>query len=101
MSFVCCFCVLGFSENRQFAPRTIVRAANLLAETWGKTGSAQFPPRTIVRAANCLAETWGLFDSLSSRRELLFEPRTLFTALFPNFKGQKFLSLTSFLSAVG
>src|SRR3954470_7144780 len=75
MGFVCCFLCLGFSENRQFAPRTPVRAANLLAETWGKldllisrreplcaprtawqkvgdSGFAQFAPRPPVGAAN-------------------------------------------------
>src|SRR3954471_2069180 len=52
MSFVCCFWILGFSENRQFAPRTTVGAANLLAETWEK------------------------LDLLSSRRDPLCAPRT-------------------------
>src|SRR3954471_10812559 len=52
MSFVCCFWILGFSENRQFAPRTTVGAANLLAETWEK------------------------LDLLSSRRDPLCTPRT-------------------------
>src|SRR3954471_6718398 len=105
MSFVCCFWILGFSENRQFAPRPLVRAANLLAETWEKLdllSSRRDPlcaPRTAWqkvwdflnllssrRDPLCAPRTaWqnqGTFDSLSSRRELLLAPRTLFYSTF-------------------
>src|SRR3954466_7320571 len=84
MSFVCCFLCLGFSENRQFAPRTPVRAAKPLAETleilnllssrrdpllaprtaWQKVGDfciCSVRAATLVGAANCLAESWGFW----------------------------------------
>src|SRR4051812_9934706 len=81
MDFVCCFLCLGFSENRQFAPRTLVRAANPWQKLWkfwicsvraatpcwrremlgrklGVFGFAQFAPRPPVGAANPILQNF-------------------------------------------
>src|SRR3954462_10504819 len=58
----------------------------LLSRKLGIFGFVQFAPRSLVRAANCLAESLEFLNSLSSRRELLWRREPCFRAFFLNFE---------------
>src|SRR3954468_11349464 len=99
------FLGFGVFRNRQFAPRPLVRATNLLAETWEKLdlhSSRRDPlcaPRTAwqkvgdfwicpVRAAipcalrELLGRKFGIFELTQFAPRTTLAPRTLFYSTF-------------------